>query len=137
MKRGATGELNVLTHSFPTRRSSDLVVADMCDRINVMYGGVIVESGTTRDIFYTSKHPYTLGLLKSVPNPERIGKERLKPILGTPPDLLSPPKGCPFYQRCDYSMKVCENQMPPFFNIKNNHKSACWLNHEKAPKVDF
>ncbi|MGL5189957.1 MAG: ABC transporter ATP-binding protein [Cetobacterium sp.] len=111
------------------------VVAEMCDRINVMYGGVIVEQGMTRDIFYNTKHPYTLGLLKSVPNPERVGKEKLKPIMGTPPDLLNPPKGCPFYQRCEYSMKVCKDNMPPFFEIDENHRSACWLNHKDAPKV--
>ncbi|MGL5981750.1 MAG: ABC transporter ATP-binding protein [Cetobacterium sp.] len=113
------------------------VVAEMCDRVNVMYGGVIVEQGVTRDIFYNTKHPYTLGLLKSVPNPERIGKEKLKPIMGTPPDLLSPPAGCPFYQRCDFAMKVCKDSMPPFFEIDGNHKSACWLNHKDAPKVSM
>ncbi|MGL4787440.1 MAG: ABC transporter ATP-binding protein, partial [Cetobacterium sp.] len=105
------------------------VVAEMCDRVNVMYGGVIVEQGLTRDIFYNTKHPYTAGLLKSVPNPERLGKEPLKPIMGTPPDLLNPPKGCPFYQRCDFAMRACKENMPPLFKIDENHKSACWLNH--------
>ncbi|MCQ8211177.1 ABC transporter ATP-binding protein [Cetobacterium somerae] len=113
------------------------VVAEMCDRVNVMYGGVIVEQGFTRDIFYNTKHPYTAGLLKSVPNPERLGKEPLKPIMGTPPDLLNPPKGCPFYQRCDFAMKMCKDNMPPFFQIDDNHKSACWLNHKDAPKVNI
>ena len=113
------------------------VVAEMCDRVNVMYGGVIIEQGFTRDIFYNTKHPYTAGLLKSVPNPERLGKEPLKPIMGTPPDLLNPPKGCPFYQRCDFAMKMCKDNMPPFFQIDDNHKSACWLNHKDAPKVNI
>ena len=113
------------------------VVAEMCDRVNVMYGGVIVEQGLTRDIFYNTKHPYTAGLLKSVPNPERLGKEPLKPIMGTPPDLLNPPKGCPFYQRCDFAMRACEENMPPLFKIDENHKSACWLNHKDAPKVSI
>ncbi len=113
------------------------VVAEMCDRVNVMYGGVIIEQGFTRDIFYNTKHPYTAGLLKSVPNPERLGKELLKPIMGTPPDLLNPPKGCPFYQRCDFAMKMCKDNMPPFFQIDDNHKSACWLNHKDAPKVNI
>ncbi|ERT68785.1 MAG: ABC transporter ATP-binding protein [Cetobacterium somerae] len=113
------------------------VVAEMCDRVNVMYGGVIVEQGLTRDIFYNTKHPYTAGLLKSVPNPERLGKEPLKPIMGTPPDLLNPPKGCPFYQRCDFAMRACKENMPPLFKIDENHKSACWLNHKDAPKVSI
>ena len=113
------------------------VVAEMCDRVNVMYGGVIVEQGLTRDIFYNTKHPYTAGLLKSVPNPERLGKEPLKPIMGTPPDLLNPPKGCPFYQRCDFAMRACKENMPPLFQIDENHKSACWLNHKDAPKVSI
>lgn len=113
------------------------VVAEMCDRVNVMYGGIIVEQGLTRDIFYNTKHPYTAGLLKSVPNPERLGKEPLKPIMGTPPDLLNPPKGCPFYQRCDFAMRACKENMPPLFQIDENHKSACWLNHKDAPKVSI
>lgn len=113
------------------------VVAEMCDRVNVMYGGVIVEQGLTRDIFYNTKHPYTAGLLKSVPNPERLGKEPLKPIMGTPPDLLNPPKGCPFYQRCDFAMRACKENMPPLFKIDENHKSACWLNHKDVPKVSI
>lgn len=113
------------------------VVAEMCDCVNVMYGGVIVEQGLTRDIFYNTKHPYTAGLLKSVPNPERLGKEPLKPIMGTPPDLLNPPKGCPFYQRCDFAMRACKENMPPLFKIDENHKSACWLNHKDAPKVSI
>ncbi|MCQ9627892.1 ABC transporter ATP-binding protein [Cetobacterium somerae] len=113
------------------------VVAEMCDRVNVMYGGIIVEQGLTRDIFYNTKHPYTAGLLKSVPNPERLGKEPLKPIMGTPPDLLNPPKGCPFYQRCDFAMRACKENMPPLFKIDENHKSACWLNHKDAPKVSI
>lgn len=112
------------------------VVADMCSRINVMYGGVIVESGTTRDIFYSPKHPYTWGLLKSVPNPKNIAKERLKPIDGQPPDLLKPPAGCPFTDRCEYAMKICTINKPPMFEISEEHNAACWLNHSLAPKID-
>lgn len=112
------------------------VVADMCSRINVMYGGMIVESGTTRDIFYSPKHPYTWGLLKSVPNPKNIARERLNPIDGQPPDLLKPPVGCPFTDRCDYAMKICMNSKPPMFEINNEHNAACWLNHGLAPKIN-
>ena len=76
------------------------VVADVCSRILVMYGGMIMEEGTTEDIFYNPKHPYTMGLLKSVPRLDLGEKQRLIPIAGTPPDLLKPPKGCPFAARC-------------------------------------
>ncbi|MGL5126373.1 MAG: ABC transporter ATP-binding protein [Fusobacteriaceae bacterium] len=113
------------------------VVADICDRVNVMYGGIIVEQGTTRDIFYSSHHPYTWGLMKSVPNPLRLGKERLKPIIGSPPDLLNPPLGCPFFERCDHSMKVCRDNVPDLHKIKDGHYAACWLNHPDAPKINI
>ena len=112
------------------------VVADICDRVNVMYGGVIVEQGSKKDIFYNTRHPYTWGLLQSVPNPIRLHKERLKPIDGQPPDLLKPPSGCPFFQRCLYSMEVCKEYMPKLYDINDGHKSACWLNDPKAPKVE-
>lgn len=111
------------------------VVADLCSRINVMYGGLIIEEGTTEDIFYRSKHPYTWGLLRSVPNPKSELKEKLIPIEGQPPDLLKPPVGCPFTARCDYAMKICKEKQPPLFEIAKGHKSACWLCHENAPKV--
>ncbi|MFT8316557.1 MAG: ABC transporter ATP-binding protein [Clostridium sp.] len=111
------------------------VVADVCNRINVMYGGTVVESGTSRDIFYNPKHPYTWGLLRSIPNPKEDVKERLKPIEGNPPDLLNPPKGCPFAQRCEYAMKICIDNRPENFKIDEGHYSACWLNHPDAPKV--
>ncbi|GLC30813.1 ABC transporter ATP-binding protein [Clostridium omnivorum] len=111
------------------------VVADLCTRINVMYGGILVETGSTRDIFYNPKHPYTWGLLRSIPNPKLKTKERLKPIDGTPPDLLKPPAGCPFAPRCEYAMKICMTQMPESFEVGLNHNAACWLNHPKAPRV--
>ena len=112
------------------------VVADLCNRINVMYGGKIVEQGTKRDIFYRPSHMYTLGLLRSIPNPNHEIKERLKPIDGQPPDLLHPPVGCPFAARCEATMKICEQQMPPLFELGDGHRAACWLNHPDAPKVD-
>jgi len=110
------------------------VVADVCSRIYVMYGGTIVESGTSRDLFYNSKHPYTWGLLKSIPNPKEDIKERLKPIEGTPPDLLQPPAGCPFAPRCEHTMKICLTERPPQFEINEGHFSACWLNHPQSPE---
>ncbi|MGL5416870.1 MAG: ABC transporter ATP-binding protein [Clostridium sp.] len=112
------------------------VVADLCARINVMYGGVIVESGTAEDIFYRGKHPYTWGLLNSVPDPMKEEKEKLIPIDGQPPDLLKPPTGCPFADRCDYTMKICMENLPPLFDVEEGHVSRCWLCHENAPKVE-
>ncbi|GAB6170413.1 ABC transporter ATP-binding protein [Clostridium carnis] len=112
------------------------VVADLCSRINVMYGGIIVEEGSAEDIFYNGKHPYTWGLLNSVPNPKSELKEKLVPIEGQPPDLLKPPVGCPFAARCKYAMKVCIEKQPPLFKVSNGHKAACWLCHENAPKVE-
>lgn len=111
------------------------VVADVCDRINVMYGGTIIESGTTNDIFYNPRHPYTWGLLKSVPNPKNLVKERLKPIEGQPPDLLNPPAGCPFAARCDYAMEICTKGKTENFKISEEHFAACWLNHPDAPET--
>ncbi|MGH4121507.1 MAG: ABC transporter ATP-binding protein [Clostridium sp.] len=118
------------------------IVADLCDSVNVMYGGYVVERGSTREIFYNAKHPYTWGLLNSVPNPKNLVKEKLKPIEGQPPDLLDPPKGCPFAPRCDYAMEVCMVDMPQHFSIDNVdstvsiHSAACWLNHPDAPKIE-
>ncbi|WP_026884467.1 ABC transporter ATP-binding protein [Clostridium akagii] len=112
------------------------VVANLCTRINVMYGGIVVESGKAREIFYNANHPYTWGLLRSIPNPKLDTKERLIPIQGTPPDLLKPPVGCPFAERCDWAMKICFDNMPENYNISEDHYSACWLNHPDAPKVN-
>lgn len=112
------------------------VVADLCTRINVMYGGIVVEEGSDKDIFYNGKHPYTWGLLNSVPNPKSEVKEKLTPIEGQPPDLLKPPAGCPFAARCKYAMKVCLQKQPPLFEISEGHRAACWLCHENAPKVE-
>ncbi|MDR1019640.1 MAG: ABC transporter ATP-binding protein [Synergistaceae bacterium] len=111
------------------------VVAGICDRVNVMYAGHIAESGTVRDIFHMPRHPYTWGLLKSVPNPKRIVKERLVPIKGQPPDLLKPPAGCAFAPRCEYAMKICLAKRPPAFDIAEGHAASCYLNHPDAPRV--
>ena len=103
------------------------VVASLCDRINIMYGGKIVETGTDREIFYSPNHPYTKGLLSCICNPEDDSRE-LKPIPGSPPDLLQPPKGCPFVDRCDGAVSVCGFQMPETTVLSSTHLSACWLN---------
>lgn len=106
------------------------VVASLCDRILIMYGGKIVEEGSDREIFYEPKHPYTMGLLRCVHNPEK--KETLQPIPGSPPDLLQPPKGCPFVDRCPEAMKICRLQMPETTEYSSTHRCACWL--EEAGK---
>lgn len=113
------------------------VVADVCSRIVVMYGGLIMEEGTTEEIFYNPKHPYTMGLLKSIPRLDLNQKQRLIPIEGTPPDLIKPPKGCPFASRCSYAMKICMEHCPPYFEASEGHRSMCWLLDERAPEVEM
>ena len=108
------------------------VVASLCDRILIMYGGKIVESGSDREIFYDPKHPYTRGLLQCVHNPEK--KEKLKPIAGSPPDLLKPPAGCPFVDRCPEAMKVCKLYMPEVTTYSATHQCACWLEEANRRK---
>ncbi|MGB6128271.1 MAG: ABC transporter ATP-binding protein [Psychrilyobacter sp.] len=111
------------------------VVADVCSRVLVMYGGLIMEEGKVEDIFYNPKHPYTVGLLKSIPKIEN--KERLVPIDGTPPDLLHPPKGCPFAARCEHAMNICMEEQPEFFPCGEGHRSMCWLLHPDSPKTEL
>ena len=111
----------LITHDFG-------IVADMADDIIVMYGGGIVERGTVFDIFERPKHPYTLGLLKSLPRID-IKQDRLIPIEGTPIDLLNMKAGCPFSTRCEECMKVCIENKPPIVQFEEGHFSACWL-HE-------
>ncbi|MBN2897555.1 MAG: ABC transporter ATP-binding protein [Clostridia bacterium] len=112
------------------------VVADVCSRIIVMYGGLIMEEGSAEEIFYTPKHPYTMGLLKSIPRLDLAEKQRLVPIPGTPPDLLKPPTGCPFASRCPYAMNICIETMPEYTVSETGHRAACWLQHPDAPKVE-
>jgi oligopeptide transport system ATP-binding protein len=111
------------------------VIATLCHRVLVMYGGAIVERGYLDDIFYDPKHPYTWGLLKSIPTLGMNKQEALIPIDGTPPDLFSPPKGCPFAPRCDYAMEICSEQQPPEYDITEGHRVSCWLQHSSSPTV--
>ncbi len=103
------------------------VVAEICDRVSVMYAGHILEQGNVDDIFYAPSHPYTQGLLRSMPNLDEKERKRLIPIQGTPVDLLDPPKGCSFGPRCDHCMKVCLTRRPPQVETGEEHLSACWL----------
>jgi len=111
------------------------VVAEMADRIIVMYAGKVVESGMVNDIFFDSKHPYTWGLLNSIPKVDEQIKTELLAITGTPPDLFQPPAGCAFAARCEYAMKICYRKQPPEFDCGDRHRSSCWLLHADAPEV--
>ncbi|MFL0493871.1 ABC transporter ATP-binding protein [Priestia megaterium] len=109
------------------------VVAQVADRVAVMYAGKIVEIGTRRDIFYTPQHPYTKGLLRSVPRLDLYESE-LVPIAGSPPDLFAPPSGCSFAPRCPYVMEVCDRMYPASTKLKESHQVHCWLQDERSQK---
>jgi len=112
------------------------VIAEVCTDIIVMYGGMMMEKGTAEEIFYNPKHPYTVGLHSSVPRMDKLHKERLVPIAGSPPDLMNPPAGCPFSPRCPHAMKICLEKEAPMVSLSDTHTSACWLLHEGAPDVE-
>ena len=108
----------------------------MCSRVLVMYGGVVVEEGTVRDIFYRPRHPYTWGLLRSIP--QKSGeRKKLVPIPGSPPDLIAPPPGCPFVARCPYAMNICNSAMPAMHTLSDTHCARCYLLDEGAPSVTW
>ena len=108
------------------------VVSDICDSISVMYAGTIVESGSSDQIFYEPRHPYTWGLLASVPKIDTDEHQRLIPIEGNPVDLINPPKGCPFAPRCKHCMKICIDQAPPQCQVGEGHMAARWLPVKEA-----
>ncbi|PAE23147.1 MULTISPECIES: ABC transporter ATP-binding protein [Bacillaceae] len=110
------------------------VVAQVADRIAVMYAGKIVEAGERREIFYNPQHPYTKGLLNSVPRLDLDGAD-LIPIGGSPPDLFAPPAGCPFAARCEYAMEVCDRVYPYKTHLSRDHHVDCWLQDERAQKM--
>ncbi len=102
------------------------VIADMADDVLVMYGGRVMEHSDRRTLYYRPHHPYTKGLLESLPQ-SGADDERLKPIPGQPPSLINPPVGCPFAPRCRFAMDRCVAQVPPLAEVGGNHHSACWL----------
>lgn len=129
-------EIRVKTNTAIILITHDLgVVASSADRVAVMYAGKIVELGTAEDIFYRSSHPYTKALLRSLPTTEMDRSVRLVSIAGTPPDLLNPPVGCGFASRCVNCMKICKAELPPQFEVEQQHTSACWLHHEDCPEA--
>ena len=104
------------------------IVSDLCDRVNVMYGSQIMESGTVDDLFYRTSHPYTRGLLRCLPESvQNLEDKRLHPIMGSPVDLMMLPAGCAFSARCDDCRQLCLNRRPEPFEVNPGHTSRCWL----------
>ncbi|MEZ4530574.1 MAG: ABC transporter ATP-binding protein [Thermomicrobiales bacterium] len=118
----------MITHSMG-------VVAGMADRVQVMYAGSIVETASTEEIFANPRHPYTVGLMKSIPRLDAREREKLEPIRGLPPDLIDLPDICPFVPRCDYAREKCEQKRPPLQEVAPGHFSACWF-WEEVSKED-
>lgn len=132
--------MNELKHKMNTAIiliTHDLgVVADLAERVIVMYGGEIMEEALVNDIFKNPKHPYTWGLIKSIPRLDiDREKEQLSSIDGTPPDLFNPPVGCPFAPRCEYAMEICKKEKPGMKKDSSNHIVACWLMDERSEEV--
>ncbi|MBE5773898.1 MAG: ABC transporter ATP-binding protein [Clostridiales bacterium] len=109
------------------------VVAELCSHVLVMYGGLIMEEASIYDIFENPRHPYTMGLIASIPALNQNKNQRLKPIPGSPPDMIHPPKGCPFAPRCPYACRICMEEMPPYVQLDENHRSMCWMLDPEAP----
>ncbi len=119
LKRKFHAAIMLITHDLG-------VVAEMCEEVVVMYLGKVVEHAKVRPIFHEPKHPYTQGLLKSIPS-LATKKKRLEPIKGVVPDPLNAPPGCPFNPRCPHAMDICRQEMPPLKEVATDHDVACWL----------
>ena len=102
------------------------VVAGTCERVNVMYAGMFMETGSASQLFARPRHPYTLGLLQSIPRLDAARKARLQPIPGNPRDMLAPPAACPFQPRCRYEVELSSQEVPPLVEIESGHKVACF-----------
>jgi oligopeptide/dipeptide ABC transporter ATP-binding protein len=123
--------LIVITHNLG-------VVARYADRMNIMYAGKIIERGTAREIYSNPRHPYTVGLLKSVPRLDMPRRSKLDPIEGQPPDLVNLPPGCSFRDRCRWAVDKCANETPPLMQMGEGHWSACWRADALGPSaLDF
>ncbi|MBI4240829.1 MAG: ABC transporter ATP-binding protein, partial [Candidatus Rokubacteria bacterium] len=103
------------------------IVARYADRVNVMYAGKMIEQGSAREVYANPRHPYTLGLLRSVPRLDEPRKAKLNPIDGQPPDLVRLPPGCAFVPRCRYAIERCRDEVPPLMPVADGHLSACWM----------
>jgi len=112
------------------------VVAGMADRVQVMYAGTIAETADTYELFGNPRHPYTLGLMKSIPRLDSVGS-KLDPIRGLPPDLVDLPDMCPFSPRCDFSEEVCERKAPVLREVKPGHKVTCHFNIVNGEKIEL
>jgi oligopeptide transport system ATP-binding protein len=122
--RDLSAALMIITHNLG-------VVARYADRVNVMYAGKIVETGTAHDIYEDTRHPYTLGLMTSVPKIDQDVKTKLVPIEGQPPDLAHLPEGCSFYPRCTFAVEKCSEEVPPLETVGGIHQKACWIDVRK------
>jgi oligopeptide transport system ATP-binding protein len=109
------------------------VVAGLADRMVVMYAGMLVEEASVKELYANPKHPYTVGLLGSLPRLDEEAHHRLESIEGLPPDLIALPKGCPFYARCRYRISKCIDQNPSLETVAVGHKAACWIDITKDP----
>ncbi len=112
--------LMIITHNLG-------VVARYADRVHVMYAGKVIESASAREIYQNPRHPYTIGLLRSVPRLDQPRKAKLDPIQGQPPDLWNLPGGCSFRPRCKFAVEKCANEVPPLREAGEAHRSACWV----------
>ena len=112
------------------------VVAELCDRVVVMYGGLIMEEAGIDELFQKPLHPYTIGLLGSIPGLNKDKGERLQSIPGSPPDMTCPPQGCPFAARCAWARRICAEEAPPYVWDGPSHRSMCWLLQPDAPRED-
>lgn len=115
--------------------SHDLgVIAEICSRVMVMYGGMMMEQAGIEDLFGNPHHPYSIGLLDSIPGITQDRSIPLQPIPGSPPDMSNSPSGCPFHPRCKYARMICRAEQPPVFRVSDNHASRCWLLDKRAPR---
>lgn len=111
------------------------VVATVCSKVAIMYGGLIMECGTSEEIFYHPKHPYTKALLRAIPSLDLEEGERLQSIPGLPPSLSNPPAGCPFAKRCDYASDRCHTEIPGYQEFSETHRAMCFLNVQEEERV--
>jgi len=124
LKKSHSMSIVLITHDLG-------IVSDICDKIIIMYGGEIMEYGPIETLFTAPSHPYTIGLIRSLPKIDQKEGEPLTPIEGSPVDLMHPPAGCPFASRCEHCMKVCLTEKPPYFELSPGHYSACWLQYDR------